>query len=52
MFLNGAGDVKSPDAEIKPRAPPSQWPRETHLERLRWFATNCTPEPDMLHVRE
>ena len=52
MFLNGAGGVKSPDAEIKPRVPPSQWPGETHLERLRWFATNCTPEPDMLHVRE
>jgi len=52
MFLNGAGGVKSPDAEIKPRVSPSHWPGDTHLERLRWFATNCTPEPDMLHVRE
>ena len=52
MFLNGTGGVKPPDAEIKPIIPPSKWPGETHLERLEWFATNCTPEPDMLHVRQ
>lgn len=52
MFLNGAGGVKAPNAKLKKRVPPSQWPGDTHLERLRWFATNCTPEPDMLHVRE
>ena len=52
MFLNGAGGVKAPGAKIKPRVAPSQWPGDTHLERLQWFATDCTPEPDMLHVRE
>lgn len=52
MFLNGAGGVKPPNAEIKPFTPPSQWPGKTHLERLEWFATNCTPEPNMLHVRQ
>ncbi|MBT8454953.1 MAG: alpha/beta hydrolase, partial [Alphaproteobacteria bacterium] len=52
MLLNGTGGVKSPQAEVKPRIPPSQWPGDTHLERLRWFAANCTPEPDMMHIRE
>ena len=52
MFLNGAGGVKPPNSEIKPTIPPSQWPGETHLDRLKWFAANCTPEPDMMHVRE
>jgi len=52
IFMNGTGGVKPPDAEIKPIIPPSQWPGKTHLERLEWFATNCTPEPDMLHVRQ
>lgn len=52
MFLNGAGGVKPPNKEVKPTAPPSQWPGETHFERLEWFATNCTPEPDMRHVRQ
>ena len=51
MLLNGSGGVKVPDAEIKPRVAPSQWPGDTHLERLEWFATMCTPEPDALHIR-
>ena len=51
VLLNGAGGVKPPGAEVRPRVPPSQWPGATHHDRLEWFATNCTPEPDKLHVR-
>ena len=51
MLLNGNGGVTSPDTVVTPRVPPSQWPGETHQQRLEWFATACTPEPDALHIR-
>lgn len=51
MLLNGNGGVTSPDTVVTPRIPPSQSPGETRQQRLEWFATACTPEPDALHIR-
>lgn len=51
MLLNGTGGVKHPNATPRPRVPPSQWPGVTHAERIAWFATQCTPEPEAAHIR-
>jgi pimeloyl-ACP methyl ester carboxylesterase len=45
VLMNGCGEVRSPELPVVPRVPPSQWPGDTHAERLRWFVERCTPEP-------
>ncbi|MCU0870672.1 MAG: alpha/beta hydrolase, partial [Burkholderiales bacterium] len=37
VLMNGHGDVRLPDGETPARPPPSKWPGDTHLDRLRWF---------------
>jgi 3-oxoadipate enol-lactonase len=51
VLMNGCGEVRSPELPVVPRVPPSQWPGDTHAERLRWFVERCTPEPDSEHIR-
>lgn len=52
VLMNGTAGVRPPDAgPAPPRRPPSSWPGETHSERMRWFIEQCTPEPDVEHIR-
>jgi len=51
VLANGHGEIVDPNDDVPPRLPPSQWPGATHVERLRWFAERCTPEPDSEHLR-
>jgi pimeloyl-ACP methyl ester carboxylesterase len=51
MLMNGNAGVQMPNASPVRRLPPSQWPGETFLDHLEWFADQCTPEPDSEHIR-
>lgn len=51
VLMNGTGGVTVPGSPPAPRSPSSKWPGETHLDRLKWFAERCTPEPDSEHIR-
>jgi pimeloyl-ACP methyl ester carboxylesterase len=51
ILMNGTGEVMVPGTTPPPRAAPSNWPGETHRDRLRWFIERCTPEPDSEHIR-
>ncbi|MBV9544327.1 MAG: alpha/beta hydrolase [Chloroflexi bacterium] len=52
VLMNGAAGVRPPDAgPPPPRRPPSTWPGEDHAARMRWFIEQCTPEPDVEHIR-
>lgn len=51
ILANGHGEVAPPGAAAAPRIPPSQWPGASHLDRLGWFVTAATPEPQVDHIR-
>lgn len=51
ILMNGTGGVQLPGAAPAQRVPVSQWPGESHRDRLRWFIERCTPEPDSEHIR-
>lgn len=51
VLMNGTGEVVVPGATPAPRAAPSKWPGDTHLDRLQWFIERSTPEPDSEHIR-
>lgn len=57
VLMNGAAGVplpgeKSPPASASSDSLPSQsWPGSNYNERLRWFIEQCTPEPDVEHIR-
>jgi pimeloyl-ACP methyl ester carboxylesterase len=52
VLMNGAAGVRPPNAApAPPRRPPSAWPGETHTARMRWFIEQCTPEPNVEHIR-
>jgi pimeloyl-ACP methyl ester carboxylesterase len=52
LLMNGAAGVRPPDAgPASPPRLPSTWPGETHSARMRWFIEQCTPEPDVEHIR-
>ena len=49
VLMNGTGEIRLPDTT--PRPLPSNFPGETHGDRLRWFIQRCMPEPNVEHVR-
>ena len=51
ILLNGHGEVQIPDLTMPQRVAPSEWPGETFLDRLEWFADRCTPEPESEHIK-
>lgn len=51
VLLNGHAQVDLPGETPQPAVPPSRWPGARHVDRLRWFAEWCTPEPDSEPVR-
>jgi len=57
VLMNGAAGVPLPGTQL-PTAPTSSeslpsrsWPGSNYSERLRWFIEQCTPEPDVEHIR-
>ena len=52
VLMNGAAGVRPPQAgPAAPRPLPSAWPGDTHSDRMRWFIEQCTPEPNVEHIR-
>lgn len=52
VLMNGNAGIRPPNAApAAPARKPSQWPGATHSERMRWFIEQCTPEPDVEHIR-
>ena len=50
ILMNGTGEVVVPGTTPTPRATPSNWPGETHRDRLPWFIERW-PKPDTEHIR-
>ena len=52
VLMNGTAGARPPDAPTPlDRGLPSTWPGESHSDRMRWFIEQCTPEPDVEHIR-
>lgn len=52
VLLNGTGGVTRPGMSAGRSAlPPSMWPGDDFATRLQWFIEQCTPEPDVEHIR-
>lgn len=55
VLMNGAGGVQLPGVKATPESsdslPSQSWPGSNYSERLRWFVEQCTPEPDVEHIR-
>ncbi|MBF6614106.1 MAG: alpha/beta hydrolase [Chloroflexi bacterium] len=55
VLMNGAAGVQLPGVNPPPAPsaslPSQSWPGSNYSERLRWFIEQCTPEPDVEHIR-
>lgn len=52
VLMNGTAGVRPPSAPAPSnRGLPSAWPGDTHADRMRWFIEQCTPEPNVEHIR-
>jgi len=51
ILMNGYGEVQMPGTTMPARIAPSHWPGDTFADRLKWFASRCTPESDSDHIK-